>query len=58
MQHLKSRFFIDPKLEHIRTSVVANYVQIELSFGDLAGIKLGGKDGSTSGPGTVIALSK
>ena len=30
--------------EHVRTRVVPGHVQVELPFGDLAGVEIGGKD--------------
>jgi hypothetical protein len=42
--HLKARFFIDVQPEHIRTRVVPGHVQVELPFGDLARIEIGGKN--------------
>jgi hypothetical protein len=42
--NLKAGSFIDLQPENIRTRVVPGYVQVELPFGDLARIDIGGKD--------------
>jgi hypothetical protein len=41
---LKARFFIDLQPEHVRTRVVPCHVQVELPFGNLAGVEISCKD--------------
>src|ERR1700676_184899 len=41
---LRARFLIDLQPEHIRTRVVTDHVQVELPFGDLAGIEISRED--------------
>ena len=42
--HSKAGFFIDLQPEDVRTRVMPGHVQVELPFGNLAGVEIGGQD--------------